>query len=500
MPERFPVVLVDDGELDDVRDLLGELGVEFAHLRGGAVPKRIEAPRDLFLTTMRRASLARPWPHSADGLLRPVRIAIVDEDSPTARSALRKLGFAYLVRRPVHPVALRLLLLRALYQGDERRGDARVPVGVDVTLRTGLRRRDALLADLSRGGCRLVTDRALPAGAKITLHLPRELLGESDLSLAGQILRCERDAHALADGGFQIAVRFHALKSADRQRLERFLSRRDVCLGPGMEPQVQPLRPRDGGAPPPDPTPIDVGSRGAARMGADPDATISAALPPDRKPDSAPPALVWQPPAPAPAPQAPAARPDVRQPSLGKTSSSRPPAPEADPEPMPAPSRPPKLVPPPPARAPAAGSASPRLGSALISRPGGRRGRPPERRRHDRRVYDRRVLAEAASAMHRMLFGRDLSPGGMRVDRHPDLRVGSRMRLALYDPAREAPLVVDAVVARDDGARGFGLQFLSITPDLATRLEQLVATLPPVEQLSDGEAGALGTVVGEIVS
>jgi hypothetical protein len=110
------------------------------------------------------------------------------------------------------------------------------------------------------------------------------------------------------------------------------------------------------------------------------------------------------------------------------------------------------------------------------------------------------VLAAATAAMHRMLFGRDLSSGGMRVDRHPELRVGARLRLALYDAAREAPLVVEAVVARDDGPRGFGLQFLSMTPELAQRLEQLVATLPPVERLDDGEAGALGSVVGEIVS
>jgi hypothetical protein len=485
MGERFSVVLVDDGELDDVRDLLGELGIEFAHLRGGAVPKRIEAPRDLFLATPRRAALARPWPHSADGLLRPVRIAFVDEDSPTARSALRKLGFAYLVRRPVHPVALRLLVLRALYQGDERRGDARVPVGVDVTLRTGLRRRDALLADLSRGGCRLVTDRALPAGAKITLHLPRELIGESDLSLVGQILRCERDAHALADGGFQIAVRFQEPKSADRARLERFLARRDVSLGPPAEPVVTSLRPQAGPegeaaaseptlegvtplAPEPAATPTSAPGRAPADLdAADPAETtqIFAARPP---------LLAWQPATP-PAAKAPAALPPRTLPPAKPLPGAAPAAPPASPTPA-------------------------RLGASLIKRAGERRTRPPERRRHDRRIYDRRVLAEAASAMHRMLFGRDLSPGGMRVERHPELRVGARMRLALYDAAREQPLVVDAVVARDDGARGFGLQFLAVKPEIAARLEQLVATLPPVEQLFDGEAGALGSVVGEIVS
>src|SRR5262249_47288341 len=42
MGAHFPVVLVDDGELDEVREILLDLGVEFAHLRGGAVPSRLE--------------------------------------------------------------------------------------------------------------------------------------------------------------------------------------------------------------------------------------------------------------------------------------------------------------------------------------------------------------------------------------------------------------------------------------------------------------------------
>jgi len=148
---RFPVLLVDDGELDDIREFLDDFGIEFAHLRGGAVPGRLDPPRDLFITTMRRAKLARAWPYASDGTLRPVRIAIVEEDSPTARAVLRRLGFVYLVRRPIHPTALRLLILRALYRGDERRSEARVPVGFDISLRSGMRRRDALLVDLSVG-------------------------------------------------------------------------------------------------------------------------------------------------------------------------------------------------------------------------------------------------------------------------------------------------------------------------------------------------------------
>ena len=472
---RFSVLVVDDGELDDVRDLLDDLGIEFAHLRGGAVPTRLDPPRDLFLTTMRRAKLARAWPHSSDGTLRPVRIAIVEEDSPTARTVLRRLGFVYLVRRPVHPTALRLLILRALYRGDERRSDARVPVGFDISLRSGMRRRDALLVDLSRGGCRLIADRALPAGAKLSLHLPGELLGDTDLTVSGQILRCERDAQALADGGFRIAVRFHDLQNATRESLERFLARRDVRLGPAPEPEVQTLRPDMA-------SPADAAT---APIAAAPSARADAASQADARPRA--------PQAVGPAASPPPASTASDESTAAQTRDRH--APSEDPvvtQPLRAPVEPARGETP-------ESSSSSRLGAALISR-SGRRGPPRERRRKPRGVYGRRVIAEAASAMHRMLLGRDLAIGGMRVDAHPDLKVGARLRLALYDPAREAPLVVDAVVARDDGARGLGLQFLAVAPEIAARLEQLVAMLPPVEQLSDGEAGALGTVVGEIVA
>ncbi len=477
---KFPVLLVDDGELDDIRDFLDEFGIEFAHLRGGAVPNRLDPPRDLFLTTMRRAKLARAWPHASDGSLRPVRIAIVEEDSPSARAVLRRLGFLYLVRRPIHPTALHLLILRALYRGDERRSEARVPVGFDISLRSGMRRRDALLVDLSLGGCRLIADRPLPAGAKLNLQLPGDLLGDADLGVPGQILRCERDAQALADGGFRIAVRFQQLPDTTRDVLTRFLARRDIRLGPAPTPQVQPLRPDVAASP-------DV-------------ATAQGSPSPDEQPEAAPRATPVRT---APRADEPAAHPEPAGSAGGDATGS-----ETrnraglieDPavtQPVHAPATPPQ------GESPESGASSPgassRLGAALISR-SGRRGPPRERRRKPRGVYGRRVIAEAAAAMHRMLLGRDLAVGGMRVDAHPDLKVGARLRVALYDPARESPLVVDAVVARDDGKQGLGLQFLAVAPETAARLEQLVATLPPVEQLSDGEVGALGTVVGEILA
>jgi hypothetical protein len=165
---------------------------------------------------------------------------------------------------------------------------------------------------------------------------------------------------------------------------------------------------------------------------------------------------------------------------------------------------------PPAAPAPAATAAPPAAASAAGERrrvpqapgaaPKPAAGAVRDRRRHPRRRYARRVIAAVPDgSLHRVLIGRDLSPGGMRIDRQPDLRIGAELRIALYDAAREAPVVVSARVERDDGVHGMALRFDPVEPALVARVEELVATLPPVERLEDGEAGSLGTVVGEIL-
>jgi len=175
MSDAPSVLLVDDGELDDVRDLLDEIGADYVHLRGGAIPASPPPPRALFLATTRRAMLAEPWSFPrGEG---PTRIAVVTEDSNTARSMLRRIGFDFLVRRPCHPYALRLLVTRAIYAGDERRRETRAAVGCEVSYRSGLRRRTATLADLSRRGCRLLSAQPLAIGTRITVQLPAELAG-----------------------------------------------------------------------------------------------------------------------------------------------------------------------------------------------------------------------------------------------------------------------------------------------------------------------------------
>jgi len=215
------ILLLDDGELDDIRSLLGELPVEFASLRGNALEGVDVALPDRLLVATGRCALKV---HSTEGTgSRPVRIAVLEEDSGTLRARLAEQGFDYLVRRPVHPVALRLLLLRALYRGDEKRVSERVPIGARVSYRIGVWRRSALLAELSTSGCRLLTPRASEPDTAITVRLAKELTGDEPLVLSGWVVRCERDAWATAELPFATAVAFELPPRETEERLQAFL-------------------------------------------------------------------------------------------------------------------------------------------------------------------------------------------------------------------------------------------------------------------------------------
>ena len=50
--------------------------------------------------------------------LSPTRVVAVSEDSPSMRQMMRRHGIQFLVREPSHTEVWRLLVRRALYQGD----------------------------------------------------------------------------------------------------------------------------------------------------------------------------------------------------------------------------------------------------------------------------------------------------------------------------------------------------------------------------------------------
>ncbi len=101
--------------------------------------------------------------------------------------------------------------------------------------------------------------------------------------------------------------------------------------------------------------------------------------------------------------------------------------------------------------------------------------------------------------VRRMLIGRDLSTRGMRVEPHSDVALGDRFRLALYGADSPEPLIVEATVSRDDGEDGLALRFEGLTRSSSADLEKLVACLPDLASLREGEAAGLGAVVGEVL-
>jgi len=437
------ILILDDGELDDVQRILESLDTPFARVRGGAIAPSTPPPDTLLITTARRVNAVLAKATRRGG---PQQIVVLDEDSNTLREKLRGNGFDYLVRRPVHPEALRLLLLHCLYQGKERRSGMRVPVGFEISFRSGLLPRRATLADLSVAGCRLLSRYALDPGKRVKLEIPQSLGASKHLALRGRVIRTTFDSKLGSDGLYRSAVAFEDLEPATRNELEWVLEER--VKGPpslrsesGDDSSVQwpvltaalrekgvrirPDDPRVERVPPEKPAPDDFGSDFSPLESEDDGEVLSLDVPVD-------------------------VRLDIGDESDDSGIEEF--SPEA----------------------------------------------APERRQGPRVPYARKVPAFGHRAL-RVLVGRDLSAGGMRVTTSPGLELGDRMHLAIYGDAKE-PFLVWATAFREDGEHGMVLTFDELTPETAAELEKLVAKLPSVEALQDSEADAMGTVLSEVLN
>ena len=124
--ETRTLLLLHDGELADVKLLAETIGAVV--VESVAAGERLEW--DVLVTTPRYAKSE----HIASARAKAVRIAVLDRNSRTLRTLLRRSGVDLVVRRPVHPAALRLVLVHALYRGPERR-TRRVAVGAQIDRR-----------------------------------------------------------------------------------------------------------------------------------------------------------------------------------------------------------------------------------------------------------------------------------------------------------------------------------------------------------------------------
>lgn len=401
--QRPAAMLCDAGELDDLYATLSELSHRPLRVRPDDVDdlRPWERPTRLFVTSVRvaldqRLELIRAEPDL-------VSIAVADGDAHTVANAMLRRGFRYVLRRPVHPEALRLLLMQVLYRGPEHRLATRFPFGGEVGWRSGLRRGRCVMSEISAYGCRLLTREPLARGARIRLKLPAALPGAGPLRLRGRVLR--RDFASRGEPGERashLVVQFIGLTRRSQAHLDALLAER--ASGPAT-------------------------ARG-----------------------------------PVPAPTAPR-REERRGPSRFLTLTQT-----------------------------SAGADAPPAGDS-------EREVAPDQRAAPRSVWQGEVVALASEGdrVQHALMGTDLSEHGMRVEPHPVLVQGDRLRVALYDPKSAQPLVVEAWVARDDGARGCALAFERIDAATRARLRAMVAGAAPISSLGPGAKRASELFVGEIV-
>jgi hypothetical protein len=221
----LPVVRVcDDGELAEVRSLLDQLGVDWV---GG--DDEAERPTALWIGNPGRL-LAEVESGRA---LAAFRIVIADKPTQALERQLERLAPEFLVRRPMHPSALRLLILHALYVGPERRASERVAVSAAVRFRTGVFGRPAQLVELSRGGCRIVASGVPAPGESITVVLPRELTHDAVLHLTGRVVATD-SAGGWEPGEHACSVAFEDLTPDMRSAL------RALMTGPLAAAALQP--------------------------------------------------------------------------------------------------------------------------------------------------------------------------------------------------------------------------------------------------------------------
>lgn len=377
VPASTRSLLIHDGELADVRALLVSLRIPFVERLGAESAEDRRTRWDLVIASAKRVlDLQLPLSSSP-----PTQIAILSHDARTLRSSLRRTGTTLMVRRPVHPAALRALVLHSLYRGPEKRRSARVNVGAPVRVKIGWRHRGAILVDLSVSGCRLMTDRPIERGNPFRLEIPAEVGGGRALAVEARVVQCTASADP-ALGRYVTSASFDAVNARLHAHLQAAVAAH--AEGPAV-------------------------CEGAPRIAAD--AAVPTAAPPSAKP----------------------AEPDA-----------------------------------------------------------GRPGSEPENVEFEDIEFDEGSLDEEAS---RVLMGRDLSRGGMRVNPNPLLAVGMKLQLAVHAETREMPLILNAVVDRDDGERGLVLRFCDLSAELSRYLDYVIHALPLVIDDDDDE----GCLVTELL-
>lgn len=533
-------------ELADVAELLTQLGAQ-VEVVSGPLPalEKMAAAALVVISGQRLGEQKSP----------PVRrwrrtLAIVDDAGKTLSAHLARIGVGMIVRRPIDPRTLRLILLHELYRGPERRVKRRVMIGQSIRAGVGLFKQAATLLELSRTGARIGLPNPPRPGSTIQLVLGKELTGSKPIKAQARVVRVIGGPPSASANTSEIGVSFIDPKAELALPLQTILDR--YSNGVSLSPVVgtSPRSPGDVSATrPATPALREAPARAASTASAV--RPSSGIRPPGDKGAVAQARTSASRPTPpggaSRAPRSGAIEPEIRRlpPSFSPdvvvaASSASARLPEPADSPAPSPSPPPTVEIASPSFTPDAsgicvdvitsdaffepleGDESDldfelELDDELTFEPLGPlpgdetnpEASHPEasesendggdRRGAARVPYARRVVALDEQAA-RVVVGRDLSYGGLRIEANPDLAIGDVLKLALHAGIETEPLVVLAAIERDEGERGLVLVFAELTSGQRERLEKILAASSSIESARDGDAeGADGIIVGELL-
>jgi hypothetical protein len=218
------VLVLDDGELERLQQVLEQLGADFVRVTGDDIPTKVPSPRDLLITSGRRA-MSMPRVVSDDATVpEPFWVCIYDQDFRPLRERLRSLGVHFLIRGEVDASSVQLFLLQLLHRGAERRRCRRIPLQCEMELEVGSDRRKVQLVEISGETCRFVTDHDIPGGVRVTLRLPPSLTGGEPYDLAARRIRASACESAAGEPALSVVVGFRDLGLEVKTQLEALLA------------------------------------------------------------------------------------------------------------------------------------------------------------------------------------------------------------------------------------------------------------------------------------
>ena len=482
------------GELADFAPLLAELGVA-VEIQSGDLPSAelLAGARLVIVAGQRlvesRAPTVQRWPRT---------IAVVDDGSKTLAAHLNRIGVAMVVRRPIHPRTLRLLLLHELYCGPERRIRKRVLIGHPIRAGVGLFKQDATLLELSRTGARISLANPPKIGTTIQFVLGKELTNSKPIKVQAKVVRCVRPADGSGRGEGEIGLSLSdagGLARPIQAILDRFASG-PASTGTAARSATEIPSPRNASAsvavPSSQSSPASAPSR-APQTAISPSSAGSRRLPPSYQPD--------------------------------QTIAQTPPAPEGPQHGLATPARM-DQIPTPEASFNAVETQieildadfdvletgedsdadfdldfelDEELDEEFHGEASDETSLSGDRRQSVRVPYSQRVVALGEQAA-RVVVGRDLCFGGMRIAANPAIAVGDVLRIALHAGTETEPLVVLAGVERDDGDEGLVLAFASLTAGQRDRLEKIIAASSAIQSAGDHTDESESLVVGELLA